>query len=88
MELYRIAHYKKEGSALFINGGTLTVTDTEYIVHYMSKEVVRFSAAETTVTKASPDFLYEGIKLSNSSASIEMYFFKNSAKKIFKLFQL
>lgn len=77
-----------KGSTLFINGGTLTVSDTEYIIHYMSKEVVRFSAAETTVTKASPEFLYEGIKLSDSSASIEMYFPKNTAKNIFDLFQL
>ena len=32
MKKYPISHYKKSGSSLFVNGGTLTVTDSECLV--------------------------------------------------------
>ena len=74
MKKYPISHYKKSGSSLFINGGTLTVTDSEYLVEYLNKEVVRFSLRDTVVTKASPELLYEGIRLTHNGQSIDLYF--------------
>ena len=73
-EKYPISHYKKSGSSLFINGGTLTVTDSECLVEYLNKEVVRFSLRDTVVTKASPELLYEGIRLTHDGQSIDLYF--------------
>ena len=69
-----ISHYKKGGSSLFINGGSLTVTDSEYLVEYLNKEVARFSVRDTVVTKASPELLYEGIRLTHNGQSIDLYF--------------
>lgn len=88
MEKFQIAHYKKGDSTLYINGGTLTVSDTEYIVHYMFKEAARFAAENTTVTKAPSEPLYDGITLTDGNTSIDLHFFKNTAEKIYELFQL
>ena len=74
MKKYPISHYKKSGSSLFVNGGTLTVTDSECLVEYLNKEVVRFSLRDTVVTKASPELLYEGIRLTHNGQSIDLYF--------------
>ena len=83
MKTYPIAHYKKVGSDLFVNGGKLTISDAEYIVQYLFKEVARFSAGETTVTRASEQMLYDGIKLEDDKTSIELYFAKKTAKILF-----
>lgn len=88
MKTYPIAHYKKGGSDLFVNGGKLTITDVEYTVQYLFKEVARFSAGETTVTRASEQMLYDGIKLEDEKASIELYFAKKTAEELWKLFKL
>jgi hypothetical protein len=56
MKKYPISHYKKSGSSLFVNGGTLTVTDSEYLVEYLNKEVVRFSIQDTLVQKPTRSF--------------------------------
>ena len=74
MKKYPISHYKKSGSSLFVNGGTLTVTDSEYLVEYLNKEVVRFSIQDTVITKANPELLYEGIRLTHNGQSIDLYF--------------
>ena len=74
MKKYPISHYKKNGSSLFVNGGTLTVTDSEYLVEYLNKEVVRFSIQDTVITKDSPELLYEGIRLTHNGQSIDLYF--------------
>ena len=76
MERFPISHYKKSGSSIFVNGGTLTVTEGEYIVEYLKKEVARFSVQNTTVTKAPVELLYEGIRLTEGRASIDLYFLK------------
>ena len=74
MKKYPISHYKKSGSSLFVNGGTLTVTDSEYLVEYLNKEVVRFSIQDTVITKANPELFYEGIRLTHNGQSIDLYF--------------
>ena len=74
MKKFPISHYKKSGSSLFVNGGTLTVTDSEYLVEYLNKEVVRFSLRDTVVTKVSPELLYVGIRLTHNGQSIDLYF--------------
>ena len=88
MKTYPIAHYKKVGSDLFINGGKLTISDAEYAVHYLFKEVARFSAGETTVSKASGQMLYDGIKLADEKASIELYFTKKTSEELLEFFKL
>ena len=74
MKKFPISHYKKSGSSLFVNGGTLTVTDSEYLVEYLNKEVVRFSIQDTVITNANPELLYEGIRLTHNGQSIDLYF--------------
>lgn len=86
MKTYPIAHYKRGGSDLFVNGGKLTISDTEYAVHYLFKEVACFSAAETTVTKVTGQMLYDGIRLTDGKASIELYFTKKAAEELSELF--
>ena len=88
MRSYTIAHYKKGGSDLFMNGGKLTISDSEYTVHYLFKEVARFSAGETTVTRASGQMMYDGIKLADENASIELYFSKKTAEELWEFFKL
>ena len=74
MKQFPISHYKRSGSSLFVNGGTLTVTDNEYLVEYLTKEVVCFSVRDAVVTKASPELLYEGIRLTQADQHIDLYF--------------
>lgn len=88
MKTYPIAHYKKGGADLFINGGKLTISDADYTVHYLFKEVARFSAGDTTVTRASGQMLYDGIKLADENESIELYFAKKTAEELWAFFKL
>ena len=74
MKKFPISHYKKSSSSLFVNGGTLTVTDSEYLVEYLNKEMVCFSIQDTVITKANPELLYEGIRLTHNGQSIDLYF--------------
>ena len=90
MKKYPISHYKKSGSSLFVNGGTLTVTDSEYIIKYLNKEVIRFSRQNAVITKAPDELLHEGIRLSEESASIDLFFLKTgkTAKAIHECFHI
>ena len=78
MERCTIAHYKKQGSSMYVNGGTLTVTDTDCIIEYMKREIARFSMKETRAEIAPSELLYEGIRLSDGRHSIDIYFQKGS----------
>lgn len=78
MERFTISHYKMDGSSMFVNGGTLAVTDGEYIIEYGKKEVARFSSADTTVSKAASELLYDGIRLRDKTQSVSLSFLKGS----------
>lgn len=90
MTQYPIAHYKKPGYPMFLNGGTLTLTESECIVSYLKKEAARFSLAEVRAEKAPSELLYDGIRLTDGKESIDLYFLKGSKtwKQISVLFSV
>ena len=88
MQKTSIHHYRHDGSSMIVNGGTLTVTETDYLVTNFGKEVVRFPIAETSACKGSSELLYEVVKLRYGSESIELFFLKLGAGKMLSLFGL
>lgn len=82
MRTFPIAHYRKDDSAMLINGGKLIVTETEYIVKYVFKTVAVFPIAQTTVKQAPPVQLYEGITLTHEQTEIHVYFLPQTTKTI------
>ena len=90
MEKYPIAHYKLGNSGLFINGGVLTITDSECIVSYLKKEVVRLVLTEAKAETIPSELFHEGIRLTDSKSSIDLYFLKSSkmCKQVKELFSI
>ena len=85
---FTIAHLKKADSKWFANGGRLVVTDDELIVKYFFKEIGRFSRGSAKVEKIRPAFGYQGVKISDNTAALELYFFPKTADSVYALFNL
>ena len=88
MQKISVHHYRLGGSAVIVNGGTLTVTETDYLVTSFGKEIVRFPISETSVQKGTSELLYEVIKLTCGTEYIELFFLKLNAGKTLSLFGL
>ena len=86
MEKFRIAYYQK--SLWYTNGGTLIVTDEEYIVKYLFHTVARFQKKET-LAEHIPDMMFsKGVLLTDGNQSIRLYFFPKEAERIYKLLKI
>ena len=79
---YRIAHYYK--SFWYTNGGTLIVTDEEYVVKYLFHTVVRFQKDKTLAERISDMALSEGLLLTDGKQSIRLYFFPKEAERLYE----
>ena len=83
---YRIAHYYK--SFWYTNGGTLIVTDEEYVVKYLFHTVVRFRKDKTLAERIPDMVLSKGLLLTDGKQSIRLYFFPKEAEQIYKLLKI
>ena len=79
---YRIAHYYK--SFWYTNGGTLIVTDEEYIVGYLFHTVVRFRKDKTLAERIPDMVLSKGLLLTDGKQSIRLYFFPKEAERLYE----
>jgi len=81
-----MAYYQK--SIWYTNGGTLIVTDEEYIVKYLFQTVARFQKKET-LAEHIPDMMFsKGLLLTDGNQSIRLYFFPKEAERIYKILQI
>lgn len=87
MRKFPIAHYQKNGSTLFINGGTLIVTDTEYRIKSWFRTVARFPRYETVIAPAPSIQLYEGFTFTHNATCLHLYFFTATASALRLLLQ-
>ena len=83
METYKIAHYQKSGSMWFMNGGKLIITEREYIVKYLFQTVTKFAIDKTVASRLSANSINVGISLTDGINSIDLYFFKKTAEKLY-----
>ena len=84
METYKITHYQKSGSMWFTNGGKLIITEREYIVKYLFQTVAKFEIDKTVASRLSANPINAGISLSDGVKSINLYFFKKTADKLYE----
>ena len=84
METYKITHYQKSGSMWFTNGGKLIITEREYIVKYLFQTVAKFEIDKTVASRLSANPINGGISLSDGVKSINLYFFKKTADKLYE----
>ena len=88
METYKIAHYQKSGSMWFTNGGKLIITEREYIVKYLFQTVAKFAIDKTVASRLSANPINVGISLTDGINSIDLYFFKKTAEKLYDRFKI
>ena len=88
MESYKIIHYHKSGSMFPTNGGKLIITEKEYIVKYLFQTVARFEIDKTVVSRLSGNPINIGISLTDGVKDIDLYFFKKTAEKLYKRFNV
>ena len=84
METYKITHYQKSGAMWFTNGGKLIITEREYIVKYLFQTVAKFEIDKTVASRLSANPINGGISLSDGVKSINLYFFKKTADKLYE----
>ena len=80
----KITHYQKSGSMWFTNGGKLIITEREYIVKYLFQTVAKFEIDKTVASRLSANPINVGISLSDGVKSINLYFFKKTADKLYE----
>ena len=88
METYKIAHYQKSGSMWFTNGGKLIITEREYIVKYLFQTVAKFAIDKTVASRLSANPINVGISLTDGINSIDLYFFKKTAERLYDRFKI
>lgn len=89
METYKIVYYQKSGSMWFANGGKLIITEREYIVKkYLFQTVAKFAIDKTVASRLSANPINVGISLDDGINSIDLYFFKKTAEKLYDRFKI
>ena len=88
METYKITHYQKSGAMWFTNGGKLIITEREYIVKYLFQTVAKFEIDKTVASRLSANPINVGISLTDGINSIDLYFFKKTAEKLYDRFKI
>ena len=85
---FTVSHYKKANSALFVNGGRLTVTDTEYVLKCLFWTVARFSIDNVYIHRIPNYAFFNGIRIVGKTGSFDLYFYPSTAKRLFALLKL
>ena len=88
MKSFKIAHYQKAGSMWFTNGGKLIITESEYIVRYLFQTVAKFEIDKTIASRLSANPINIGLSLNDGLKSIDLYFFKKTADKLYEKFKI
>ena len=86
MHKFRVKSYQKSSALMSMNGGTLIITENEYIVKCFFKTVGRYKINNTTASKVS--FISKGINLNDGEKQINLYFFTKTAQKVYNLLNL
>ena len=85
MEKFKIAHYQKSGLMWFTNDGKLIITENEYIVKYLFQTVARFDIDKTIASRIPANLINKGVRLTDGDKEIDLYFFKKTLEKIYKM---
>ena len=86
MKKFKTIGYHKANALVGTNGGTLIITDTEYIIKYLFITVAKYKIDKTLATKIS--FISNGVRLDDGEKSIDLYFFKKTADRVYKQLNL
>lgn len=86
MKKFKVTSYHKSNALMPTNGGTLIITETEYIVKYLFITVAKYKIDNTTVSKIS--FVSKGINLNDGQKQIDLYFFSKTAEKVYQALNL
>ena len=86
MKKFKIISYHKRNALMPTNGGTLIITECEYIIKYLFFTVARYEINKTVASKIS--FISKGINLNDGEKQIDLYFFSKTAQKVYELLNL
>ena len=82
MTKYKVAHYRKDGSNWFVNGGRLLVTERGFSLRNFFRTVAKFEKDMTTVRKVEDLNPYKGLRFSDGVQSFTIYFFPKVADEL------
>ena len=86
MKKFKVTSYHKDNALMPTNGGTLIITENEYIIKYLFFTVARYEINKTLASKIS--FVSKGINLNDGEKQINLYFFSKTADKVYQLLNL
>ena len=86
MKKFKDTSYHKDNALMPTNGGTLIITENEYIIKYLFFTVARYERNKTLASKIS--FVSKGINLKKKEKQIDLYFFSKTADKVYQLLNL
>ena len=86
MKKFKVTIYHKSNELMPTNGGTLIITDTEYIIKYLFITVAKYKIDDTIASKIS--FVSKGLNLNDGEKQIDLYFFSKTAQKVYELLNL
>lgn len=86
MNKFTIRHYHKSNALMMVNGGRLIVTENEYIIKYLFLTVARYRMKETVASRISS--ISKGINLNDGEKEIDIYFFSQTADKVYRLLKV
>ena len=86
MKKFKVISYHKKNAFMPTNGGTLIITDNEYIIKYLFLTVARYDINNTVASKIS--FISKGINLNDGKKEINLYFFSKTAQRVYELLNL
>ena len=86
MKKFKVTSYHKDNALTPTNGGTLIITENEYIIKYLFFTVARYEINKTLASKIS--FVSKGINLNDGEKQINLYFFSKTADKVYQLLNL
>ena len=86
MKKFKVISYHKSNALMPTNGGTLIITENEYIIKYLFFTVARYEINKTLASKIS--FVSKGINLNDGEKQIDLYFFSKTADKVYQLLNL
>lgn len=79
MKKFKVISYYKKNAFMPTNGGTLIITDNEYIIKYLFLTVARYDVNKTVASKIS--FISKGINLNDGKKKLTFTFSLRQHKK-------
>ena len=86
MKKFKVISYHKDNALTSTNGGTLIITENEYIIKHLFFTVARYEINKTLASKIS--FVSKGLNLNDGEKQIDLYFFSKTADKVYQLLNL